>query len=182
MKKIVSTVILIGFSCLSVADEQDIQGKEYSLSFSPLHFIYPMFRLTAEMKVDEKLGVALIGGSGRLEGEIVSGKLSVNELGAQLNYYYDDGFNRGGHFGVEVVDKVVDYSDPSSSSSARSSSIGVYYGHKYLGQSGFTFISQIGYQKYREIIISSSTLSGDSVYAGQDTSGVLLNLNMGYSF
>ena len=146
-----------------------------SLSFSPVHLVFPIVEITGEYNVAPHAGIALIGGVGRVTSGSVSG--TAIEVGGQFNYYFLRRFT-GLQAGIEAMYvKLADINVDSSVSSA-GLSIGPYVGYKVAASFGLTFIAQLGVDFLA--IKASSTMSTTTV--SEKHVFPLLNLNLGWSF
>lgn len=149
---------------------------DVSLTFSPLHLliVVPVLELTAEVRADRDVGVAIIGGYGS------TGSWNVYELGGQLRYYATGSFDQGFELGAEVLFLGVRSSEGTGLSNAVSASglaVGPFIGYKLTTRGGFTFDVQGGFQYLAPVGV-------DSERDRSELSAVipLLNLNVGWSF
>ena len=73
----------------SVAQAKDDNERKVSVTVSPLHLVVPMVELTGEFRLDDKVGLAAIGGVGSSAG------VALWELGGQARYYFLGDFADG---------------------------------------------------------------------------------------
>ena len=162
-------------------------GHQFALSFSPIHLIFPFVELTGELKIKNKLGIALVAGVGQLETMrttptgVTEDHFSAFEIGAQGRYYVVGDFNHGMQLGAEAMYLYVatDATD-SFSASGSSLAIGPFVGYKLATRLGFTFEAQLGL--LYAALQTEASMPGISSTAEQRTVLPLLNLNAGWSF
>ena len=140
---------------------------------SPLHLVLPIIEVTGEYRVNPKLGVAVILGGGKVTPKN-SPSSSVFEVGASVRYYALGSFRKGIQIGAEVdyLHVSADGTDVKGAGIAG----GPFVGAKWVSSFGLTLDGQIGGQ-YLKAQASSNTTT-----ANASNAGVLLNLNIGYSF
>lgn len=147
-----------------------------AITVSPLHLALPMAELTAEIRVAPKLGVAVIGGVGRMRSQTTNQTIDLVEGGASVRYYVTGSFRSGLQIGGEALYLHGSTDDMSVDIKARGLGLSPFVGYKWTHSSGFTFDGQIG--------ASYMTARGDAA-TGQSTEkskfGPLLNLNVGWS-
>jgi hypothetical protein len=144
-----------------------------SLTISPIHAIaLPMAELMIEFRPTAKIGLAAIGGIGRVESNGISA--TATEAGAQASYYVFRDF-RGMHVGGEVLYLHLGDIEQDMTLSGEGLSVGGFVGWKYIGASGFTFVAQggVSYVAARAEN-ATSTAEKKRVYP-------LVNLNLGWS-
>jgi hypothetical protein len=146
-------------------------GPRVSLTISPIHLLFPMLEVTAELRVQDRLGLALIGGLGHVLG------VRVQELGAQARWYVTGHFARGLHLGVEALYLRADLADLSTTVSGEGLSVGPFVGYKLGWPSGFTLDGQAGVA-----LVAARARSSGSTSSGGRTTLPLLNLNLGWTF
>jgi hypothetical protein len=147
--------------------------RVFSLTFSPVHLVFPIVEMTAEIRAHDKLGIAVIGGAGRYTDRSASISASVYELGGQLRFYPIGDFRHGLQVGVETL--YLHLSNPAISLGGVGIAVGPFLGYKVISDAGFTFDAQLGGQYVAARATNGSGESGD-------TTIVLLNLNVGWSF
>ena len=142
-------------------------SKKLTLSFSPVHLLFPFAEVTGEYAVSQNFGVAGIAGLGGYNGAYML------DVGAQAIYYVTGSFEQGVQVGGEAV-----YAELGASSGGDSvalvSGLGVapFLGYKMSARNGFTGILQAGPQ----LVMATS---GYQSAAGV---GIMLNANVGWTF
>ena len=153
--------------------------------WAPLRLIVPLVELTAEYRVLDHLGVAILVGGGKRDVETGGMTIRGTELegGAQIRYYPLRAFS-GLHVGGEVLDEYVRFEEPLPQNvvgvAAGGVTAGAFAGYKMLRPSGFTFEAQLG---ARYLVV-------EPPFTGQMPAGALpgsrwlplLHLNVGWSF
>jgi hypothetical protein len=152
----------------------------FSLTFSPLHLLLPVVELTGELRVHDKVGVALVVGAGKISDTVSNVKLtaSVVEVGAQLRGYVVGDFRHGMQLGAEVLYLHLSTTDVSARGAGVA--VGPFLGYKYVAPIGFTVDVQLGV----EYVAARATATDGSQSASNSNSTVipLLNANVGWSF
>ena len=142
----------------SVAQAKEDEDRKVSITLSPLHLTVPLVELTGEFKVDDKVGLAAIGGVGSSAG------VALWELGGQARYYFLGDFADGLLVGAEVL-----YAKASlGGASANGLSPGVMAGGKTTFGFGMVVEAQAGGAWFQS--------------GGGGNVGLLLNVNLGWSF
>lgn len=163
------------------------QAPIVSLTFSPFHVIYPMFELTAEARVGDYCGIALIGGFGARTVATSNDEevtFSLYELGAQVIAYPLDPFESL-QLGVELMYMHVAIDDDLNGrrleSIASGLALGPLVGYKLLTEVGFTLFVQGG---VAFIAVAGDIEDDQGEVATTERTAVfpLLNLNLGWSF
>jgi hypothetical protein len=155
-----------------------------SLTLSPIHLLFPVFELMAEVRVADHFGVAVLGGAGRMSAtvgdEVVS--FSVQELGGQFIGYPLDAFD-GLMLGAELLYARVegDVDGGNVKGIGAGLAAGPLLGYKYLSSGGFTLFIQGGFE-YVLLTAESSDGSGTTASAEDSRFIPLLNFNLGWSF
>lgn len=151
-----------------------------SITLSPIHLgIGPIVEVTGEWRAAPKIGAAGILGFGKYEPPDDPNVFDVFEAGASLRYYVLGDFSGGLQLGFEAL--YVKLSTDSVNGSNVSAignglSLAPFIGYKAIW-SGFTFDGQIGASF---LAVSAEADNGETA-EDQDV-GVLLNLNVGWSF
>lgn len=153
-------------------------GKRVAITVSPIHLAMPIAELTVEFRPAAHIGVAVIGGYGRVssaEGSTPMITATAYEAGAQFNYYFLRDF-AGLHAGAEVLYLHLGEVEQDLSVTAAGLVAGPYVGWKYMASVGFTFVAQLGVQ--------AGLIRADSATASAEENRVfpLLNLNLGWAF
>ncbi|HPH65554.1 MAG TPA: hypothetical protein PLF40_07415 [Kofleriaceae bacterium] len=147
-------------------------GPRVSLTISPAHLSLPVVELTGEYRVIPKLGIALVLGGGKITDNVLSA--TVAEVGASARYYVLGSFRTGLQIGGEV--DYVHVSGDNIDVKGAGLAMGAFVGGKWISSFGLTLEGQIGPQLQTASASSSSSSSSESKV------GLLLNLNIGYSF
>jgi hypothetical protein len=146
-----------------------------AITVSPIHLAIPMAEVTAEIRIAPKLGVAVIGGLGRMRSELTNESIALAEGGASVRYYLTGSFRSGLQLGAEALYLHASTEDMTVEVKARGLALSPFIGYKWTHSSGFTFDGQIG----------ASYMTARAKGAGQsaDESKVapMLNLNVGWS-
>lgn len=148
--------------------------RVFSLTISPLHFFLPVVELTAELRAHDKVGVALVGGAGKITDKTANISATAYEVGGQLRFYALGDFRHGMMVGAEAL--YAHLSDSNVSLTGQGLAVGPFLGYKVISDPGFTFDTQLGAQYM-------AVRATDGVSAASDDQFiVLLNLNIGWSF
>jgi hypothetical protein len=149
--------------------------RVFSLTFAPfLVIVFPIVELTAEARVHDRVGLALIGGGGRVTDKSAGISASAYEAGGQVRFYVLGDFRHGMQLGGEVI--YVHLNDPNISATGEGLGVGPFIGYKVITDVGFTFDTQFGLE---HIFVQAE--SGGSMASRSDIIPVL-NLNIGWSF
>jgi len=176
---------------VAAQDEPAAEGDDgpvVSLTFSPLHLFLPVFELTAEARVGDYCGIALLGGFGSATLEFVDDEndeidVVLWNVGAQVVAYPLEPFESL-QLGVEVqyahasVDGDLDGQRVSAIGSGLA--VGPLVGYKLLVDVGFTFFVQGGVA-FIAIQADAEDDSGQTASAEEKRVLPLLNLNLGWS-
>lgn len=172
--------------------DEDKLRRAY-LSFSPVHLILPMAEVMAEFRVHPKIGVAAIGGYGKVtvrslavsrgpSSPLLSTQetsVSVYEVGGQFVGYPLGTFDHGMQVGAEVLylgaSTSAQQGDVKVVASGAGLSTGGFVGYKLATRVGFTFNVQggVGYLAVQA--------SGGGASASDSRIYPLLNANVGWS-
>ena len=170
------------------ATDLDLEAKAHprrtvSITLSPIHLFLPVVELTGEWRAMNKLGIAVVAGGGKVKPDnALTGdpSIAVWEAGASVRYYVLGDFRHGMQLGGEAIYMHASTSNQNVRVAAEGFSLGGFAGYKVMADAGFTFDAQLGYQV---IGVGASGTDGQSSAAdSRSTSGVLLNLNVGWSF
>ncbi len=146
-----------------------------SITFSPLHLIFPVGEIAAEIAVSPKFGVAVIGGIGSVKPENSDTRVLVYEVGISPRFYLWGDFRKGVQLGAEAVYVHASADDQFMSTvSAEGLGVGPYVGYKWVSRIGLTLEAQLG--------ASYLALRGDGVSQDDSRFSALLNLQVGWSF
>jgi len=154
-----------------------------SVTFSPIHLLFPIVEVTAEVNLNDKIGVAAILGYGSMKANdgLQDRKFSAFEVGGHFNYYAVGTFDHGMQLGVEALYvKIATDDNVKVSGAANGLAIGPYVGYKVITRIGFTFEANGGVQY---VAARANASDGTSSGTAKESSVIpLLNLNVGWSF
>jgi hypothetical protein len=148
--------------------------RVFSLTISPLHLLFPVVELTGEARAHDNVGIALVGGAGRITDSVSGIKASVWEAGAQVRVYVMGDFRHGMQIGAEALYLHIDA--PDITATGEGLAIGPFLGYKVMTDEGFTFDTQLGV----EHVSLRADAPGQS--AAEKEFIPMLNLNIGWSF
>ncbi len=196
MRLLALFVGLVAVTLPAAASAQESPAKETrtaSVTFSPIHLLFPIAEVTAEFALTPKIGVAGIVGFGSVpfKTTVTSGRTTTEnterlrawELGAHFNYYVLGTFDHGMQLGVEAL--YLKVARPASgtvqiAAAADGFAIGPYVGYKLITRVGFTFEANGGVQY---VAARASATDGNTTETASDKRVIpLLNLNVGWSF
>ncbi|PKN57189.1 MAG: hypothetical protein CVU56_12375 [Deltaproteobacteria bacterium HGW-Deltaproteobacteria-14] len=151
-----------------------------SVTLSPLHLVLPVLELQGEFAVGPQMGVSLILGYGSVSVSdgFTTEAFSVFEIGGQFAYYALGDFDHGLQIGAEVLYLGVSADADSQFGGVfgRGLSLAPFVGYKVAADFGLTFQAQVG-PAFFVVSAESGTESEE-----QAAIGVMLNLNLGWSF
>jgi hypothetical protein len=150
------------------AEEEDVQHS-LSLTFSPIHLLSPILQLTGELRLADKIGVAVILGAGAVTED--DKYYGVWEVGGQFRYYLFGTFIHGMTIGAEVgyMDDRGKLDSPMDSYVGLRA--GAFVGYKLATNIGFTLDAQLGDQ-----YVYITRKASDSCWQP------IMNLKVGWSF
>ncbi len=149
--------------------------RNIAVTLSPLHLLSPILEVTTEFRVDDRVGAAVIGGFGRVDGDFW-----VYEAGGQVRWYALGSFEHGLQLGGQLLYLHVSSGDIDGTGIAGAGnglSVGPFVGYKYTSSFGLTFDVQAGAQV---VAVNARADDGSSESAGGV--GPLVNANIGWSF
>lgn len=166
------------------------QTRMMSVTISPLHLIMPIVEVTAEFKAHETVGLAALGGWGKMtQHDEVLGDINYDvwEVGGQLRYYALGDFDHGLQVGAEVLYVNVTSEDIETSTGTVSGvgdgvAVGPFLGYKIATELGFTFDGQLGVARMGIGAEAKNEGTGQTESEESSEWGPLLNLNVGWSF
>jgi hypothetical protein len=127
-----------------VEEEDDTPPRYVTLTLSPLHLIGPFGELTAEARVAESAGLALVGGFGRVPISNAGSGARYWDLGGQFRYYVSGTFADGGLFvGTEVM-YLHAPKDVDATAAGANLTASAMVGWKLVTRVGFTIDSAFG--------------------------------------
>jgi len=181
------------------AEKQDDKPKDRSayISISPFHLILPVVEVTAEIRLHERIGAAIIGGVGSIDPYqfsstkpppgIKTGRFTVWELGGQFVSYPVGHFDHGMQLGAELLYVGVAGSAESTTSNASASgtgqglSMGPFIGYKFTAPVGFALSIQGGVA-YAALRADAKDSSGQTASSKDSSIVPILNINLGWAF
>jgi hypothetical protein len=167
--------------------------KSFSLTFSPLHLILPVFLVTGEVKAFPHFGVSFSAGYGSVTVEQPSSDgLSTDKfsaatllLGGRFACYSRkfDGFVGGVQTQYVHLDGTGTASNTAIAGTGSGLAVGPFVGYKWTARGGFTLLAHIGVQ-YLAVRANANANdgSGQSASAHQEDVSLLANLEIGWSF
>jgi hypothetical protein len=166
-----SLVLAIGSA---QAADKTVDDFKASITLSPLHLVMPLVEVTGEFKLADRVGLAVIGGAGRVE------DYPVWEAGAQGRFYALGSFRGGLELGAELLALGVSVEEGGVTGTGVGLAMGPFVGGKYITDIGFTIDGQLGGSV---VFASAQATDGTSTESqGSRTLTPLLNLNLGWSF
>lgn len=158
--------MIVAALLLSSAQAKEPYDHDVSITTSPIHLLIPIVEVTAEFRVDDRVGIAGIGGIGSTLG------ILIGEVGASGRYYPFGDFDHGMQLGAEAIFVAAGTSPNGTTVLGGGIAAGPFLGYKIAARFGLTFEIQLG-----------AAIVG--VGAGGETDvglGPILNLNLGWSF
>ena len=161
------------------------QGPLVSVTISPIHLALPVFEVTAEYRIEPRVGVAAVAGYGNVStapeggGEDIS--VAVFEIGAQANYYLLGDFDHGLQLGAEVLYIGGSAEEGNVSAVASGLAMGPFAGYKVAADFGLTFVFQLGAQ-FVTLKADAEATTGETATKSESNTIALLNINLGWSF
>ncbi len=148
-----------------------------ALTMSPIHLVIAMAEFTAEFRVADKIGVAVIGGIGSMREQTTNERITLFEGGVSARYYVTGSFRSGIQLGAEAI--YIKASTEASNIEVKAAGLGVapFVGYKWTHRSGFTLDGQLG---ATYMVTRAKAETGQM--AEESAIGPMLNLNVGYSF
>ncbi len=164
-------------------DGEPTKRHAASLTFSPIHLLFPVVEIQGEFAVTPRVGVAVIGGIGQVTLETSSGDstLTAYEVGAKFVGYVLGDFEEGMQVGLEVlyvgIGGEANDGDETVSVLGEGLALSPLIGYKIIADIGFTFEAQAGPSL---VFVSAEADNGDS--KTEVSILPMLNLNVGWSF
>lgn len=178
-------------------ENKDDKPKDRSVAvmLSPFHLIFPVVEITAEIRLHERIGVAVIGGIGSIDpyqfsqtkppAGVKTGRFTVWELGGQFVTYPVGHFDHGMQLGAEILYAGVAGSAETSTDSATGTatglSMGPFIGYKFTAPIGFSLALQGGVA-YITARADAKNSTGQTSSASDSQVGPLVNINLGWAF
>lgn len=126
-----------------IEEEDEEPPRHVTLTISPVHLIGPFGELTAEARVAESVGLAVIGGYGRMPFNSAGGA-GYWDVGGQFRYYVSGSFDHGGvSVGAEVL-YLHAPSDVDATAVGANLTASAMVGWKFVTGVGFTIDSAFG--------------------------------------
>jgi hypothetical protein len=156
-----------------IEEEDDTEPRNVTLTLSPVHLIGPFGEITGEVRATDTIGVALIGGVGRMPIGGAGAGARFWDLGAQFRYYLSGTFSDGGLLvGAEVL-YLRAPKDADATTIGANLTASALVGWKLATRVGFTIDSQFG--------VSTLIVKQRSDGEGR-TLQLLGNLGVGWTF
>lgn len=154
------------------------------LSFSPLHLIFPVVELMAEVRVHPRIGVAAIGAFGNVKTAGLS--VPVWEAGGQFVAYPVGNFDHGMQLGAELLylgaSAETGAGQAKISGSATGLATGAFVGYKLATKVGFSFNVQAGASYLAATGTASNATATATATKSESQWLPLVNANVGWSF
>jgi hypothetical protein len=165
--------------------------KSFSLTFSPLHLILPVFLVTGEVKALPHFGVSFSAGYGSITVQQPSSDgFSTDTFSAaalllvtRLSFYSRkfDGFVGGVQTQYVHIDGTGTASNTAVAGAGSGLAVGPFIGYKWTAKGGFTLLAEGGVQ-YLAVQAHGNDANGQGASAHQETVSLLANLEIGWSF
>jgi hypothetical protein len=170
-----SMVLLVLLASLRTARAEELPSV--AVTVSPVHLILPVAELTAELRLANRIGVAVILGAGSVRETLTDTRIRVYEGGASFRYYVTGSFRSGLQLGGEALYVFASTDETTTMTTVAAEGLGLspFAGYKWTHRSGITLEGQVG---ATFIVIREK---GGSMEEEKDI-GPMLNLNFGYSF
>jgi hypothetical protein len=166
-----------------------------AILISPIHLILPVVEITAEIRVHERIGVAVIGGIGSIDPYqfqrtqpppgVKTGRFTVWELGGQFVSYPVGHFDHGMQLGAELlyvgVAGTAESATNSASGTGQGLSVGPFIGYKFTAKVGFSLALQGGVA-YLTARADAKDAQGNTSSTSDSQVGPLININLGWAF
>ncbi|TNF23677.1 MAG: hypothetical protein EP329_26910 [Deltaproteobacteria bacterium] len=155
-------------------------AHEVAITISPIHLVLPVFEVQAEIRATEQVSASVILGFGsvKVSDGFTTDSFSVFEIGGQVAYYALGDFDHGLQLGAELLYLGVSAEAGSEFEGVfgRGLSLAPFVGYKVAADFGLTFCAQIGPAIF---LVSAQS---DTASESDSDVGVMLNLNLGWSF
>ena len=162
---------------LSVHESAARSEPRVAITVSPLHLFVPMGEVTAEIRANDKFGVAVIGGVGTYHDPDTNARISLIEAGASARYYALGSFRTGLQLGTEVLYVHAFTDSMNIEVKAAGVAVSPFAGYKWTHSSGFTLEGELGVS-----YMAARAHAETGQMAEKSKLGPLLNLQIGYSF
>ena len=169
----------------SVARAEGDADKHISIMWAPIRLAIPVFEVTGEYAINQKLGVSVELGGGQRSVSLNADTAKGTEIegGAQVRYYAIGSFRHGMEVGAEFLEEYVKFSEPLPGNivgvAAGGATVGPFIGYKIATRVGFTFEAQLG---ARYLVVEPGITGQSSCVPAFDKWAPLLHLNIGWSF
>ena len=185
MHKMIASVIfsfIVLFSLPAFSQYSSTKTRPLSVTISAIHLNAPLYELTTEFQLQNRLSVAVIGGVGYHKE--TGPRKRFWEIGGQCRLYAMGDFSHGLQLGAEFthlrLPRARTLSKLSLTSSRTGTTIGGFLGYKYTASFGFTMDIQLGYQIAGNT--SKSRNSSNSAPIRNQMFRAFSNFNLGWSF
>jgi hypothetical protein len=178
-------------------EEEEDKPHDHSVAvlLSPFHLILPVVEITAEIRLHERIGVAIIGGVGSIDPYqfqqtkpppgVKTGRFTVWEAGGQFVSYPVGHFDHGMQLGAELLYVGIAGSAESATNSASGTgqglSMGPFIGYKFTAKVGFSLAIQGGIA-YVTARADAKDAQGNTASTTDSQWGPLINFNLGWAF
>lgn len=176
--------LLLGSSGTAAAQPQDEPARDWSVTLSPIHLVIgPIVEVTAEHRVGDRFGFAVMAGAGQFTDQSDTGvenTFTVFEGGISVRGYVLGDFDRGLQLGAAAEYLQLSGDDVNNSGLSAIGNgllLAPFVGYKHVWSFGLTFDGQLG-PSYLAV-----RAEGDDGSSAEDSKvGVHLNLNLGWSW
>lgn len=181
-RTVLSSLVAVTLAVLAApAHAEDAATAEalpkLSVTISPVHLIFPIVELTGELRLQPKLGAAMIIGAGTADVALSDTDASIYEVGGSVRYYAMGSFRQGLQVGGEVLYLGASHpGDGGGQIDGEGLELGAFVGYKYAARFGLTVEAQGG--------IAAGVVRASNASASNEDRAVrpLVNLNVGWSF
>lgn len=176
-------------------EEPPREDHRVAILISPIHLIFPVVEITAEIRLHRQIGVAVIGAIGSIDPYqfestkpppgIKTGRFTVWEAGAQFVGYPVGHFDHGMQLGAELlylgIAGSAESATNSASGTAQGLSVGPFIGYKFTAKVGFSLAVQggVGYYAVRSDVKDAQ---GRAASSSDSDFTPILNINVGWAF
>lgn len=148
-----------------------------AITTSPVHLLIPMAEIAAEIRVADKIGVAVIGGVGMVRDRLTNAKIGLYEGGASLRYYVTGSFRTGLQLGAETIYIHASTTSQDVDINGAGLAVSPFAGYKWTHGSGLTLEGQLGASF---MVVRAKAETGEM--SERSDVGPMVNLQVGYSF
>jgi len=179
-----STLAFLAAATIATAHaEPKPHGHSMNLSISPIHLLFPVAEVQAELYVHELASVALIGGYGQITATRSGGDsvtFDVLEVGGQARAWFYGSSQEGAMAGVEVLYLRVDGEFDDVTGVGAGAAISALAGYRWVWNAGF-LIDLNGGVSY--LAARAEATDGEDTDTQSDSQiAPALNFNLGWAF